>query len=72
LCVENNNEYCCSHNRSDCCSTNKTDVYIVFGCIFVIMIIFAYYWHYVKNSHHKTVPAQEVESLDRYKMAINL
>jgi hypothetical protein len=72
LCVENNNEYCCSHNRGDCCSTNKTDVYIVFGSTAGIMIIFAYYWYYVKNSQHKTVPAQEVESLDRYKMAINL
>ena len=72
LCVENNNEYCCSQNRADCCNTNKTDVYIVFGCIASIMIIFSYYWYYVKNSHHKTVPAHEVESPERYKMVVNL
>jgi hypothetical protein len=75
LCLENDNEYCCSQNRSDCCSTNQTGVYIVFGCISGIIIIFAYYWYYVKNSHHKIVPAQnmtELESPDRYKMVNNL
>ena len=59
LCVENNNEYCCSQNRADCCMTNKTGAYIVFGCIAGIMIIFAYYWYYVKNSRHKIVPIKE-------------
>ena len=58
-CVENNNEYCCSQNRADCCMTNKTGAYIVFGCIAGIMIIFAYYWYYVKNSRHKIVPIKE-------------
>ena len=72
LCVENNNEYCCSHNRADCCSTNKTDVYIVFGSIAGIMIIFAYYWYFVKKSHDKIEPTKEVESLERYKMVIKL
>jgi hypothetical protein len=75
LCVENNKEYCCSHNRADCCSTNKTDAYIVFGSIAGIIIIFAYYWYYVKNSHDKIKPvkdANKVESLDRYKMVVNL
>jgi hypothetical protein len=72
LCVENNNEYCCSHNRADCCSTNKTDAYIVFGSIAGIMIIFAYYWYYVKNRQHKIVPAKEVDSPNKYKMFINL
>jgi len=75
LCVENNNEYCCSHNRGDCCSTNKTDAYIVFGSIAGIMIIFAYYWYYVKNTPRKIVPEKnvsELESLNKYKMFINL
>ena len=72
LCVENNNEYCCSHNRADCCSTNKTDVYIVFGSIAGIMIIFAYYWYFIKKSHDKIEPTKEVESLERYKMVIKL
>ena len=75
ICVENNNEYCCSHNRSDCCSTNQTGVYIVFGSMAGIIIIFAYYWYYVKKSHRMVAPEKditEVESLDRYKMFINL
>jgi hypothetical protein len=72
LCVENNSEYCCSHNRADCCSTNKTDVFIVFGSIAGIMIIFAYYWYFVKKSHDKIEPTKEVESLERYKMVIKL
>ena len=72
LCVENNSEYCCSHNRADCCSTNKTDVYIVFGSIAGIMIIFAYYWYFIKKSHDKIEPTKEVESLERYKMVIKL
>ena len=60
LCVENNNEYCCSQNREDCCSTNQTNVYIVFGCMAgIIIIIFAFYWHYVKKSHNKIVPEKE-------------
>ncbi len=67
LCGENNNEYCCSQNRADCCRTNKTDAYIVFGSIAGIMIIFAYYWYCLKNSHHKIVPTTEVESQDKYK-----
>ena len=70
LCGENNNEYCCSQNRADCCRTNKTDAYIVFGSIAGIMIIFAYYWYCLKNSHHKIVPIKdivEVESQDKYK-----
>ena len=70
LCVENNNEYCCSQNRGDCCTTNKTDAYIVFGSIAGIIIIFAYYWYFIRKSHHKIVPAKdtvEVESHDKYK-----
>ena len=66
LCVENNNEYCCSQNRADCCRANTTDAYIVFGSIAGIMIIFAYYWHFIRKSHHKIVPLKEVESQDRY------
>jgi hypothetical protein len=58
LCVENNNEYCCSQNRADCCMTNKTGAYIVFGCIVGIMIIVAYYWYYVRKSHTKVVPTK--------------
>ena len=58
LCVENNNEYCCSQNRGDCCMTNKTGAYIVFGCIAGIMIIVAYYWYYVRKSHTKVVPTK--------------
>ena len=75
LCVKNNNEYCCSQNRADCCSTNKTDAYIVFGSIAGIMIIFAYYWYCLKKSRDKIEPvkdANKVESLDRYKMVVNL
>ena len=75
LCVENNNEYCCSHNRTDCCSTNKTDMYIVFGCIAGIIIIITYYWYFIKKSRDKIEPVKDVnkvESLDRYKMAVNL
>ena len=75
LCVKNNNEYCCSQNRADCCSTNKTDAYIVFGSIAGIMIIFTYYWYYLKKSRDKIEPvkdANKVESLDRYKMVVNL
>ena len=56
LCVENNNEYCCSQNREDCCSTNKTSLYIVFGCIMGVLIIFAYYWYYINKSQNKIVP----------------
>ena len=68
LCGENNNEYCCSQNRADCCRTNTTDAYIVFGSIAGIMIIFAYYWYCLKNSHHKIVPTTDtVESQDKYK-----
>jgi len=59
LCVENNNEYCCSQNREECCMTNKTGAYIVFGSIAGIMIIFAYYWYYIKKSHTKIVPMKE-------------
>jgi hypothetical protein len=61
LCVENNNEYCCSLNRADCCMTNKTGAYIVFSSIagIIIMIIFVYYWYYVKKSHTKVVPTNE-------------
>ena len=60
LCVENNNEYCCSQNRADCCMTNKIGAYIVFGCIGgIIIIIIAYYWYYVKKSYHKIVPIKE-------------
>jgi hypothetical protein len=67
-CGENNNEYCCSQNRADCCRTNKTDAYIVFGSIAGIMIIFAYYWYCLKNSHHKILPTTDtVESQDKYK-----
>ena len=59
LCVENNNEYCCSQNRADCCMTNKTGAYIVFGCIAgIIIIIIAYYWYCVKKSHTKVVPTK--------------
>ena len=75
LCAENNNEYCCSQNREDCCSTNKPAMYIVFGCIVGILMIFAYYLYYVKKSRHKIVPAKDVtkvETLDRYKMVINI
>jgi H+/gluconate symporter-like permease len=41
--------------------TNKTGAYIVFGCIagIMIIIIFAYYWYYVKKSHNKIVPTNE-------------
>jgi len=61
LCVENNNEYCCSQNRADCCMTNKTGAYIVFGCIAgIIIIIVAYYWYRVKKPHHKVVPTTEL------------
>ena len=68
LCGDNNNEYCCSQNRADCCKTNQTDAYIVFGSIAGIMIIFAYYWYCLKNSHHKIVPTTDtVESQDKYK-----
>jgi hypothetical protein len=68
LCGDNNNEYCCSQNRADCCRTNTTDAYIVFGSIAGIMIIFAYYWYCLKNSHHKIVPTTDtVESQDKYK-----
>ena len=68
LCGDNNNEYCCSQNRADCCRTNKTDAYIVFGSIAGMMIIFAYYWYCLKNSHHKIVPTTDtVESQDKYK-----
>jgi hypothetical protein len=70
LCVENNNEYCCSQNRADCCRTNTTDAYIVFGSIAGIMIIFAYYWYFIRKSYHKIVPTTdivEVESQDKYK-----
>ena len=66
LCGENNNEYCCSQNRVDCCTTNKTGAYIVFGSIAGIIIIFAYYWYFIRKSHHKIVPLKEVESQDRY------
>jgi hypothetical protein len=58
LCVENNNEYCCSQNRADCCMTNKTGAYIVFASIAGIMIIVAYYWYCVKKSHTKVVPTK--------------
>ena len=68
FCGENNNEYCCYQNRADCCRTNTTDAYIVFGSIAGIMIIFAYYWYCLKNSHHKIVPTTDtVESQDKYK-----
>jgi H+/gluconate symporter-like permease len=42
--------------------TNKTGAYIVFGCIagIMIMIIFAYYWYYVKKSHTKIMPEKYV------------
>ena len=59
LCVENNKEYCCFKNRSECCSTNQTDVFIVFGSIAGIIVILAFYWYYVKKSHHKVVPIEE-------------
>ena len=61
LCVENNNEYCCSQNRADCCMTNKTGAYIVFGCIvgIIVMIIAAYYWYYIKKPQRKIVPTNE-------------
>ena len=75
LCVENNKEYCCSHNRADCCSANKTDTYIVFGCIAGIIIIFAYYWYFIKKSQDKIEPTKDstkVESPERYKMIIRL
>jgi len=67
LCGDNNNEYCCYQNRADCCRANKTDAYIVFGSIAGIMIIFAYYWYFIRKSYHKIVPEQEVESPDKYK-----
>ena len=61
LCPENNNnEYCCSQNREDCCRTNKTAMYIVFGCIAGILIIFAYYWYSIKKSRNKIVPATDM------------
>ena len=50
--------------------TNKTGAYIVFGSIAGIMIIFAYYWYFIRNSYHKIVPLKdivEVESQDKYK-----
>ena len=72
LCVENNNEYCCSENRADCCMTNKTGAYIVFGSIAGIIIIFACYWYYIKNSRDKINPVNEIESPDRYKTINNL
>ncbi len=75
MCVENNNEYCCSQHRSDCCITNKTTAYIAFGSIAGIMIIFAYYWYCVKSSCNKVMPAKDmivVEPPDRYKMINNL
>jgi hypothetical protein len=42
--------------------TNKTGAYIVFGSIAgtMIIIIFAYYWYYVKKSYNKIVPAKEL------------
>ena len=72
LCVVNNNEYCCSQNRADCCRTNKIDVYIVFGSIAGVMIIFACYMYYIKNSRHKITPVKELEPPDKYKTINNL
>ena len=57
-----------SQNRADCCTTNKTGAYIIFGSIAGILIIFAYYWYFIRKSHHKIVPAIDtVESQDRPK-----
>lgn len=59
LCYKNNNEYCCSQNRQECCMTNKTAVYIIFGCIAGILIIFVYYWYYIKKLLNKIAPVEE-------------
>ena len=34
-----NNEYCCSHSRNECCQTDVKTVYIVFGSLFLAIII---------------------------------
>ena len=64
LCAHNNKEYCCSQNREDCCSTNKTAMYIVYGCITGILIIFAYYWYYIKRLRTKIMPAKDLPTKD--------
>jgi len=42
--------------------TNKTTMYIVFGCIAGILIIFAYYWYSIKKSRNKIVPLKDVHT----------
>lgn len=74
MCVENNNEYCCSHNsRADCCQASKTVTVVVFTSVACLLTIFLCY-RYIMRSYIKIIPVSLetiVEPLDRYQLTIS-
>ena len=68
LCNDNTDKYCCSPHREECCITNNKDIYIIIGCVTIILILFALY-RYIISYHIKIVPAKNVtgvETPDKY------
>jgi hypothetical protein len=66
MCVENNNEYCCSQDRADCCKSSKMVVVIIFSCVACLLMVFVSY-RYIARSYSKIIPVT-VEPLDRYQL----
>lgn len=68
MCVENNNEYCCSHDREDCCKSSKTAAVVAFSCFACLLTIFLCY-RYIKRSYIKIIPVN-LETVDRYELTL--
>ena len=66
MCVENNNEYCCSHDRADCCKSSKTAAVVTFSSVACLLTIFLCY-RYIARYYGKIMPVT-VEPLDRYEL----
>jgi hypothetical protein len=59
-CIDKNNKYCCSHNREECCYTHVIYAYVIFGSLFCLCIMCAYYKYivceYTRVSPDKSIP----------------
>jgi hypothetical protein len=69
ICNDEHDDYCCSQNRGDCCRTNATDLYIVFGCIAGIMVLFTFYRYVIRNNT-KIIPVQADVPPEKYQLAV--
>jgi hypothetical protein len=66
MCVENNNEYCCSHNsRADCCQASKTATVVTFSSVACLLTIFLCY-RYFARYYSKVIPVNLEMVLDQH------